>query len=64
MVTAALLVFEDGRKEFVDSVHVHTPRDGCLLLATGAPGAGLDAAVVRAVPVAWLRYVETCGRDD
>jgi hypothetical protein len=60
-VTTVLLGFRDGRaKEFVQGVHIHGFRDGELLLATGTPGAGLDAEVVRRVPVAELGLAETC----
>ena len=64
MTTAVLLAFSDGRKEFIDEAHVHGFRDGQLLIATGAPGAGLDAEVVRTVPVAELALAETCEKDD
>ena len=39
-------------------------RDGNLLLATGLPGAGLDAEVVRSVPLTDLTFAETCIRDE
>ncbi|GAA5153207.1 hypothetical protein GCM10023340_34870 [Nocardioides marinquilinus] len=62
--TAVLLVRRDGSKELVDGVHVHGWRDGRLLLASGDPGAGLLATVVREVPVADLLRVETVGAPD
>jgi hypothetical protein len=37
---------------------------GQLLIATGTPGAGLDAQIVRTVPVVDLAFAETCERDD
>jgi hypothetical protein len=58
------LAFSDGRKELIDGAHVHGLRDEQLLIATGAPGAGLDAEVVRTVPVADLAFAETCEDDD
>ena len=58
-MSAVLLAFVDGSKQFVDDVHVHGVRDGLLQLATGEPG-GLDAEVVRTVPVAELYFAETC----
>ena len=64
MATTVLLAFADGGKEFIDDTHVHGFRDGHLLIATGAPGAGLDAPVVRTVPVIDLAFAETCERDD
>lgn len=64
MTTAVLLAFSDGNKEFVREAHVHGFRDGMLLIAAGAPGAGVDAAVVRSVPVARLAFAETCQQDD
>ena len=64
MTTGVLLAFSDGRKEIVDETHIHGFRDGQLLIATGDPGAGLDAQVVRAVSVADLAFAETCERDD
>jgi hypothetical protein len=54
MVTSVLLAFADGHKEFIDDAHVHGCRDGQLLIATGVPGAGMDAEVIRTVPVADL----------
>lgn len=44
-------------------MHVHGFRDGYLLIATGEPGAGLDAEVVRAVAVAELAFAEMCEKD-
>ena len=64
MATSVLLAFADGHKEFIDEAHVHGCRDGQLLIATGAPGAGMDAEVIRTVPVADLSFAETCGIDD
>ena len=64
MTTAVLLAFADGSKEFVREAHVHGFRDGSLLIAAGAPGAGLDAEVVRSVSVADLVFAETCEQDD
>ena len=64
MATSVLLAFADGHKEFIDEAHVHGCRDGQLLIATGAPGAGMDAAVIRTVPVADLSFAETCELDD
>jgi hypothetical protein len=64
MTTAVLLAFADGGKEFIDDTHVHGFRDGHLQIATGAPGAGLDAKIVRTVPVMDLAFAETCERDD
>ena len=64
MTTAVLLAFSGGGKEFIDDAHVHGFRDGHLLIATGAPGAGLDAHVVREVATADLSFAETCERDD
>lgn len=64
MTTAVLLAFANGGKEFVDDTHVHGFREGQLLIATGAPGAGLDAQIVRTVPVVDLAFAETCERDD
>jgi hypothetical protein len=52
MATSVLLAFTDGRKEFVDEAHVHGCRDGQLIIATGVPSAGMDAEVIRTVPVA------------
>ncbi len=63
MVTSVLLAFADGHKEFIDDAHVHGCRDGQLLIATGVPGAGMDAEVVRTVPVAELNFAETCEID-
>ena len=59
-----LLAFIDGTKEFVAASHVHGVRDGNLLLAAGLPGAGLDAEVVRSVPLTDLTFAETCMRDE
>lgn len=64
MTTAVLLAFSDGGKEFIGDTHVHGFRDGHLLIAAGAPGAGIDAQVVRTVPVIDLAFAETCERDD
>ena len=64
MTTAVLLAFCSGSKEFVRDAHVHGFRDGVLLIAAGAPGAGLDAEVIRSVPVADLAFAETCEQDD
>ena len=60
MTTAVLLCFDHGGKEFVRDAHVHGFRAGMLLIATGAPGAGLSAEVTRTVPVADLAFAETC----
>ena len=62
--TFVLLWFDDGRKEFVDDVHIHGVKDGTLLLATGVPGAGLSAEVVRRVPLTGLRAAQTSSQDD
>lgn len=59
-----LLAFFDGTKEFVPDTHVHGMRDGNLLLAAGPPGAGLDAEVVRSVPLPDLAFAETCIRHE
>ena len=59
-----LLAFLDGTKEFVSDTHVHGMRDGNLLLAAGLPGAGLDAEVMRSVPLTDLTFAETCIRDE
>jgi hypothetical protein len=64
MVTSVLLAFADGHKEFIDDAHVHGCRDGQLLIATGVPGAGMDAEVIRTVPVADLSFAETDELDD
>ena len=64
MTTAVLLAFSDGSKEFIDGTHVHGFSDGHLLIASGAPGAGLDAEVVRRVATAGLNFAETCERED
>jgi len=64
MTIAVLLAFLDGHKEFVPATHVHGFRDGRLLIATGTPGAGLDAEVVRTVAVAELAFAETCEQHD
>lgn len=64
MTTAVLLAFSDGTKEFVRDAHVHGFRDGMLLIAAGAAGAGPHAVVLRAVPVARLAFAETCLQDD
>ena len=64
MTTAVLLAFSDGRKEFIDEAHVHGFRDGQLLIATGDAGTGLDAEVVKTVPVVELAFAETCAKDD
>lgn len=64
MTMAVLLAFSDGSREFVADTHVHGFRQGHLLIASGVPGSGLDARVVRQVPVADLAYAETCDRDD
>jgi hypothetical protein len=64
MVTSVLLAFADGRKEFIDDAHIHGCRDGKLLIATGIPGAGMDAEVIRTVAVAELKFAETCEIDD
>lgn len=64
MTTAVLLAFADGGKEFIDGTHVHGFRDGHLQIATGAPGAGIDAKIVRTIPVVDLAFAETCERDD
>lgn len=63
MNTAVLLISHDGTKEFVRDSHVHGVRDGRLLLATGTPGAGLDAEVVREVELADLTYAETVEQE-
>lgn len=44
--TAVLLIRSDGSKEFVRNSHIHGVREGQLLLATGRPGAGLNASVI------------------
>lgn len=59
-----MLVSRDGTKEFVRDSHVHGVRDGRLLLATGRPGAGLDANVIREVELSELAYVETVGQES
>lgn len=64
MTTAVLLAFSNGGKEFIDGAHVHGFRDGHLLIASGPPGAGLDAQIVGKVPVIDLAFAETCERDD
>ena len=64
MTTAVLLIDRDGAKEFVRDSHVHGVRDGRLLLATGEPGAGLSARVIREVELAELTYAETVTQDD
>lgn len=64
MRIGVLLAFLDGRKEFVPTTHVHGFRDGRLLIATGTPGAGLDADVIRRVAVADLAFAETCEEHD
>jgi hypothetical protein len=64
MTTAVLLAFVDGGKELVNDTHVHGLLGGQLLIATGAPGAGLDAQIVRTVAVVDLAFAETCERDD
>ena len=63
MTTAVLLIRHDGAKEFVRDCHVHGVRDGKLLLATGSPGAGLDASVIREIALAELSYAETVTHD-
>ena len=62
-MTAVLLAFVDGSKQFVDDAHVHGVRDGMLQLAAGEPGAGLDVEVVRTVPLVDLSFAETHGGD-
>ena len=64
MTTAVLLAFSDERKEFIDETHIHGYRDGELFIGTGAPGAGVDAEVVRTVLVEELAFAETCEKDD
>ena len=64
MTTAVLLPYSKGSKEFVREAHIHGFRDGMLLLAAGAPGAGLDAEIIRSVAVADLNFAETCEQDD
>ncbi len=64
MTIAVLLAFSNGGKEFVRDAHVHGYRDGMLLIAEGAPGAGLDADVIRSESVAGLAFAETCEQDD
>ena len=59
MTTAVLLVTRDGVKEFVRECHVHGVREGRLPLATGEPGAGLDAKITREVELSGLQYAET-----
>ncbi len=44
--------------------HVHGFRDGMLLVAASTPGRGLDADVIRSVPLADLAFAETCEQDD
>jgi hypothetical protein len=63
-MTTVLLGFIDGTKEFVADTHVHGVRDGSILLAAGRPGAGLDADVVRSVPLAELTFAETCAPGE
>jgi hypothetical protein len=63
MTTAVLLAFADGGKEFIDGTHVHGFRDGHLQIATGPAGAGLDAQIVRTIPVSDLAFAETCERN-
>ena len=63
MTTAVMLAFLDGGKEFVGGAHIHGFRDGMLLIAADAPGAGLDAEIITSVPVADLAFAETCERD-
>ena len=62
-MTAVLLAFVDGSKQLVDDAHVHGVRDGLLQLALGEPGAGVDAEVVRTVPLVDLSYAETRSSD-
>lgn len=61
MTTAVLLITRDGVKEFVRECHVHGVRDGRLLLASGEPGAGLDAKIIREVELSGLHHAETVG---
>ena len=63
MVTAVRLRYTDGSVEFVRATHVHGIRNGELLLASGRPGAGFDADVVRRVSIASLTGVETCSES-
>jgi len=60
---AVKLDFTDGTSKFLDDVHVHGISDGLLLLASGQPGAGLDADVVETVALDSLRRVESCERS-
>ncbi|WP_155992781.1 hypothetical protein [Nocardioides sp. URHA0020] len=64
MATGVRLVFSDGRKEMLDEAHVHGFRDGQLVIASGTPGAGFDAKVIRTVFASDLDSAETCHRDD
>jgi hypothetical protein len=63
-VLAVLVIYGDGSKEFVDNSHVHGVRNGHVLLATGAPGAGLDAQIVRELDLANVVFVETVSKQD
>ena len=57
--TGVFLSLVDGNREFIDQAHVHGFRDGDLLIASGPADAGLDAEVIRRVPVAHLTFAET-----
>ena len=59
VTVSVLLVDHQGTKEFVEACHVHGVRDGHLLLASGVPGGGLDAEVIREVDLGDIAYVET-----
>ena len=61
--TAVRLIRSDGSKEFVRDSHIHGVREGRLLLATGRPGAGLDAFVIREVGLADLVSAETVEQE-
>jgi hypothetical protein len=63
VTTAVLLISREGIKEFVRDSHIHGIREGRLLLATGRPGAGLDANITREVDLADLAYAETVQQE-
>ena len=64
MSTAVRLGWHDGSSEFVRECHVHGVQGSRLLLATGEPGAGVDAEVIREVPLSGLTTAETVTQDD
>jgi hypothetical protein len=64
VLTGVRLALRDGTTEFIPGTHVHGVRDDMLLIATGTPGAGLDAEVLRAVPLAQVEAAETCEQDE